>query len=488
MKILVYPTSSTPFFFRELIPFARKKGHTIDWRMMILSWRHRTLFKGILPDEHTFYVHGAVNARMKHPFPDVSVFKTYPGSLAKDIAVDKNIFGQVRRYPKAYQLKSAIAFYEVYKEYLLREKPDVIFCPGLESHDGMIFYAVARELGIRTVFVNASRLFSTYFFSATPYEDLPAYAMTEQPSESILKQARDIVDQFEQKPLKPFAFNVEPKPEDIIHFPKLQPMRKKLWKIPKALVGYAKDVWLEPHSARPHPLWFQPYMQFWWLGNRMARVKAGLRRRYNDIRTLSELPQRFFYFPLHVSPEVSITTLAPYFEDQLRAIDLIRYSMPADYLLVVKEHPYMQGRRPVKFLKTLSHMAGVQIASLDIPSLQLIRRAALTFAVTGTAALEAMILGCPSLLLGEAFFAPWVRRFDSFLHFDQTIQEAKTQDRAAIKARGVDCVARTLSSSYDFWFYDPHTPDWDPKYMMNWRNVDQFLNGLLDHLKRLNPK
>ena len=64
MKILLYPTSSCAFFFRELIKYSNEKGHAIDWRMLVLSWRHVSFFDGLLSADNLFYVPKAVNARM----------------------------------------------------------------------------------------------------------------------------------------------------------------------------------------------------------------------------------------------------------------------------------------------------------------------------------------------------------------------------------------------------------------------------------------
>ena len=50
------------------------------------------------------------------------------------------------------------------------------------------------------------------------------------------------------------------------------------------------------------------------------------------------LPKRFIYYPLQVTPEASINTPAPYYVDQMRAIDALRLAMPPDCALVVKEH------------------------------------------------------------------------------------------------------------------------------------------------------
>src|SRR5690606_15063995 len=64
-----------------------------------------------------------------------------------------------------------------------------------------------------------------------------------------------------------------------------------------------------------------------------------INRRIFDIKSSESLPPRFAFYPLQYSPESSINTPAPYFVDQMRVIDAIRFSLPSDTILVVKEHP-----------------------------------------------------------------------------------------------------------------------------------------------------
>src|SRR5450432_2936639 len=127
MKIVLYGTCSFPYFYREVIRQAAERHEVYDWRVLAMSWRHVPLFDQILPAEHVFYVPPSVNALMKQPMPDMNLLKDYPGSIVKDIAADKNLPGSLKRQPSAYQLKSAMAYYRVYKDYLQREKPGAIF-------------------------------------------------------------------------------------------------------------------------------------------------------------------------------------------------------------------------------------------------------------------------------------------------------------------------------------------------------------------------
>src|SRR5262249_19659729 len=124
----------------------------------------------------------------------------------------------------------------------------------------------------------------------------------------------------------------------------------------------------------------------------------------------AQLPSRFVYYPLQMTPESSINTPAPYFVDQTRAIDAIRFAMPNDHMLVVKEHPaaIATSTRPRSFMQALRRRAGVTVVDYRTDGGTLIDRAALTVSVTGTSTLEAFLLGRPALTLGPSLIATYI--------------------------------------------------------------------------------
>jgi hypothetical protein len=131
-------------------------------------------------------------------------------------------------------------------------------------------------------------------------------------------------------------------------------------------------------------------------------ARARLNTRQFDISNVGSLPERFVFYPLQYTPESSINVPAPYFVDQMRVVDALRFAMPSDCMLVIKEHPACLEMRPPKFMRQLRSRPGLLVAKCSIPSIELVRRAAATITVTGTAALEAFLLGRPALTLGTA--------------------------------------------------------------------------------------
>ena len=173
-----------------------------------------------------------------------------------------------------------------------------------------------------------------------------------------------------------------------------------------------------------------------------------------DIEELDALPKRFIYYPLQVTPEASINTPAPYYVDQLRAIDALRLAMPPDCALVVKEHWAGIGFRSMDFVRQLRRLPGLLVAKYTMNSRDLIRRASLTCAVTGTAAFEAFLLGRPAIALGPGLSHWALGCGDASGSLREEI--AARIDRPIPDQAVIERVATLLSVRYPFLFVSPY--------------------------------
>lgn len=484
MKIVLHGACSFSFLFREMILRAQHKKMDVEWKVMVRTWRHLELFRGVLEPADVFYPHERINALMREPAPGLSILAGHPGSIAKDLAADKDMPGQIRRRDKTYQMRNVLAHYQAYREYLEREKPDAVLLPSVETHEARVLLSLTRELGIEPLVLASARNLLLFYFSRSPNGGLPPYVLRGDPPAALVEKARSIVDGSREKTPAAWGFTRDAGSEEVLPFRRNVPAYRKLHRLPVFLLNLARDAWREPHAGQPNPLWHTPIMQFWSAYKRVMSVRARWQRRFFDVLSVEQLPDKFIYFPLHFRPEWTVTTMAPYFEDPLRAVDWVRLHMPADHVLVVKEHPDMKTR-PTSFYKDLRRRAGVMIADSAVPGTEMIRRAALTLTVTGTAAFEALLMGRPALTLGEAFFTPWVPRWSSGADFGRELAAAMGRPREEIRAKAVDCVARTLDAGHDFTFFDPHDPGVNPDHLMNVGNLDRMLDALQDHLKRL---
>jgi len=117
-----------------------------------------------------------------------------------------------------------------------------------------------------------------------------------------------------------------------------------------------------------------------------------------------DFKEKYFYFPLHEQPELSIDLNAPFYMDQIYLIENIAKCMPIGYKLYVKEHPATIGMRPVKYYKRFQKIPRVKLIKTEFNHNALIKNSAGITTITGTAGWEGLILGKPVMSFGYTFY------------------------------------------------------------------------------------
>lgn len=135
---------------------------------------------------------------------------------------------------------------------------------------------------------------------------------------------------------------------------------------------------------------------------RAKRTFYYLRKRY--IQTAEFGERRFVFFPMHTEPEVSLLVYGRPFVNQIEIIRQIAISLPVDMILVVKEHPWMVGKRSRGAYDKLLNIPRVHLVDPSTNARELIRLSSLVTVITGSVALEAVMLGKPVLTFGDGPF------------------------------------------------------------------------------------
>lgn len=124
-----------------------------------------------------------------------------------------------------------------------------------------------------------------------------------------------------------------------------------------------------------------------------------------------DAPQRkYIFWALHVRPEGSSNVLSLGLDE----IDLLRKfakTMPDDLTLAVKENPIMFGQRSLGFYKSLSKIPNVCLVDPFVSSVEFISKSIGVAGISGTALLEAEIVGKPAICFGRP-------EFEKFLGFN----------------------------------------------------------------------
>lgn len=132
---------------------------------------------------------------------------------------------------------------------------------------------------------------------------------------------------------------------------------------------------------------------------RARRAARLLRDRYISAQRLRDT--RYVFYPLHTEPEVSLLVYGRPFVNQIEIIRQLAMSLPVGTILVVKEHPWMVGKRTQDAYRKLLNIPRVHLARPDASARDLSAGAQLVVVITGSVALEAAMLGKPVITFGD---------------------------------------------------------------------------------------
>jgi len=166
----------------------------------------------------------------------------------------------------------------------------------------------------------------------------------------------------------------------------------------------------------------------------------------------TQLPdERFALYALHTQPESSIDVSGSYFSDQVGLVKFIARSLPASLVLYVKVHPTDVDGKSLAFYRQLKRIPGVRLVDFAVDSRSLLMRCDLLFALTGTIAYEAALLGKPVVTFAKNFFndLPAVRFCDAPPRLPALVQEVLANPTAQYSDRDtVEFLARLRAASY----------------------------------------
>lgn len=131
-----------------------------------------------------------------------------------------------------------------------------------------------------------------------------------------------------------------------------------------------------------------------------------------------DLSVPYIYFPLHLQPEMTTSTLGGRFRDQLLVLENLSAKLPNGWRILVKENP-KQGsfaRSPLFFFR-FKRLNNVSLVKSDMNSLDLIKNSKIVATITGTAAIEAAEVGKPAIIFGHH----WFRNISGIFEYDESI-------------------------------------------------------------------
>jgi hypothetical protein len=320
-------------------------------------------------------------------------------------------------------------------------KPDVVIGFICVSMLEYLAYLFARKRGVRVLNLRPTRIGDRVTFGSLLNDPTPEFVRTLRNVEAegsrwiedakrYIKRVREEHGRYEGavKPSDKPAFSVNRR-------------RQKPWtsavKVLRTYGRYRSGAGGRDNSV-PHPL---RAVAFAALINpvRARRAARLLRDEYVTTEKLKTTP--YVFFPLHTEPEVSLLVYGRPFVNQIEIVRQLAMSLPVGMLLVVKEHPWMVGKRTQDAYRKLLNIPRVRLANPALTSRDLIAGAELVAVITGSIALETAILGKPAITFGDcpynALPPTMVRRCKDLRRLPELIAEmlrCYRGDEAALEA------------------------------------------------------
>lgn len=280
-------------------------------------------------------------------------------------------------------------------------QPDVVIGFICVTMLDYLVYLVARARGVRVLNLRPTRVGDRVTAGSTLNDPSPEFALRyrellEGADSAHLPEARAYIARVREQHGR-YEGVVSPSNKPAL---KLNTARRSPLARLKAVLDnysmYRRVAANDNHTPDPlRAMLFAGFVNPW----RAKRAHARLRASYV---TADELrATRYAFYPLHTEPEVSLLVYGRPYVNQIEVIRWLAMSLPADMVLVVKEHPWMVGKRTMGAYAKMLNIPRVRLADPATDARTLIKGAALVGVITGSVALEAAMLGKPVLTFGD---------------------------------------------------------------------------------------
>ena len=321
-------------------------------------------------------------------------------------------------------------------------KPDVVISFICVTMLDYLAYLFAKARGIRFLNLRPTRVGDRVAFSGVLNDPSPELASS---YFRITKGGKSVYETEARRYIKRVReehgrYEGVVRPSDK---PALRADTKKLsrlsgvWSAAGKYINYKKSIAAKDnHVADPLRSLFFTAIRNPWLARKVRRYLSGEYVAEQDLPNL-----RYAFFPLHTEPEVSLLVYGRPYVNQIEIIRMLAMSLPVDMVLVVKEHPWMVGKRSTPVYSKMLNIPRVRFADPKLEARTLIQHADLITVVTGSVALEAAMLGKPVITFGDCPYNllpdTMVRRCDDPRRLQSIIRETiekYTSDDEALAA------------------------------------------------------
>ena len=291
-------------------------------------------------------------------------------------------------------------------EHLFDEvKPNVVFSFVCVTLGEYLAYLVARQRGIRILNLRHTRIQNYVTFAPTVFEPSEtirtAYQLElkEQIEDEVTGEARAFIESVRDG---------NTRYEGVVSPSRKPPQARKnipLWRgLPKGLFAFLHSEYdyyfggdkhdnhlLDPLTTLLYTRFINPWRASWV----NHRLDAGYVRT-SDLQSLD-----YVFFPLQTEPEISLLVHSRSYLNQIEVVRNLAQNLPVGMQVVVKEHPWSVGKRPLSYYRKLLRIPNVRLADPGLSSAPLIEHARLVATIAGSIGFEAAVRQKPVIIWGH---------------------------------------------------------------------------------------
>jgi len=172
---------------------------------------------------------------------------------------------------------------------------------------------------------------------------------------------------------------------------------KKNW---YALTNKLINIFLKRRCVE-HRYWFNHiYRYLMYFFNSLVLNFLGIYKNLENIKN-----KNIVYFPLHVPDDLQLTTRCPELYNQVEIIKFISSILPHEAILVIKEHPAMQGSLKYKDISSLVKNQSIVILSPNIKNFDIFKESELVVTINSKSGFEALFHNKKVICLSHSFYS-----------------------------------------------------------------------------------
>jgi len=359
-----------------------------------------------------------------------------------NLAVNERLFYRFNKFYK-FSTKEIWSILEqeckLFENILEEIKPDILITREPLQHHDEIFYQICKAKGIRIIITSSTKSFNKSMISSHPaeFDDTSitdseiSMKVTSFPelkkivkSSGLLKQLKENEEKWRTSNKKRTSAGIE----------FLFKSDNKNTKTHFTYYGRSKPAVL-----------LDAIKQFLQKRSRLSYIDQNL-------QTSIDHSEKFIYFPLGIDEEHSLLIGAPYHTNQIETIRHVAKSIPIEYNLYVKEHPFSGTRnwKSISDYKEIMDIPNVRLLHYSIPNDELFQNCSLVISAMGSSGLDAAFYGKPSIVFGKMFYTilPSVTYAEKLSDLSKTIRSSlqKTVELEDVKK----FLAIFYKNSFDF--------------------------------------